>query len=152
MNSKPCPELPDWVAGRLPSEEAGVVAAHVDACAECAAEAVVIRALLAARPEAPRDLAARISAALRDEESVALAAGRVRRWPAWAASAAAVLALAMGTYAVSVQDTPDFSGLGQIPTEEGSVWISEDGIVAGAPVLGELPDDALLALLEEMGG
>ena len=149
MSSKSCPQLPDWVAGRLPSEDARAVAAHVDACAECAAEAAVIPALLAARPEAPPDLAPRVSAALRSEKPSVL---RARRWPAWAASAAAVLVLAVGTYVVGIRDAPDFSGLGQIPTEEGSVWISDDGIVAGAPVLDELSDDALLALLEEMGG
>ena len=152
MSSKSCPQLPDWVAGRLPSEEARAVARHVDACAECAAEAGLLRALLAARPEAPWDLAPRVSAALRDNEPVVLRPRRVRRWPAWAASAAAVLVLAAGAYWVGIRDAPDFSGLGQIPTEEASAWISDDGIAAGAPVLDELPDDALLALLEEMGG
>lgn len=152
MSSKSCPQLPDWVAGRLPSGEARAVAAHVDACAECAAEAGLLRALLAARPEAPRDLAPRVSAALRDDEPVAPRGRAVRRWPRWAASAAAVLVLAAGGYWVGIRDAPDFSGLGQIATEEASGWISDDGIVAGAPVLDELSDDALLALLEEMGG
>lgn len=152
MSSKSCPQLPDWVAGRLPSEEARAVAAHVDACAECAAEAGLLRALFAARPEVPRDLAPRVSAALRDNEPVVRRARRVRRWPGWAASAAAVMVLAAGAYWVGIRDAPDFSGLGQIPTEEGSAWISDDGIAAGAPVMDELSDDALLALLEEMGG
>ena len=36
--------------------------------------------------------------------------------------------------------------------EDAGVWIADDAFVAGAPVLEELSDDDLAALLEDMGG
>jgi len=158
MSEKACAEwverLPEWVARRLPSEEAAALAEHVRACPDCAAEARVIRALVGARPDAPAGLAVRVSAALRREPvagSPRSSHSRLRRWPAWAASAA-VLALAAGSYLLGTGDRSNIDGLGQFQAEGGSVWISDDGIVAGAPVLDELSEDALTALLEEMGG
>jgi hypothetical protein len=35
--------------------------------------------------------------------------------------------------------------------EESQVWIVDDGSVAGAPVLDDLSDEAMAALLEELG-
>jgi hypothetical protein len=34
--------------------------------------------------------------------------------------------------------------------EEGSLWVADDGLVAGAPTLDGLSDQALLLLLEEL--
>jgi len=156
MSTTRCAELadrlPDWVAGRLPSAPATEVAEHVGACAECAAQVDTLRALLAARPSAPADLAARTRAALRAAESVRLPSARgPRRWTAWATSAAAVLVLVVGTFALREGDPMQTTPLGDSAGEE-SFWIADDGIVAGAPVLDDLSEDALATLLEEMGG
>jgi anti-sigma factor RsiW len=156
MSTTSCAELadrlPDWVAGRLPSAQATEVAAHVGACADCAAQVATLRALLAARPSAPADLAARTRAALRAAEQERVPAPRVgRRWAGWATSVAAVLVLVVGTFVLGEGDPTEATDLGEIAGEE-SVWIADDGIVAGAPVLDDLSEDALAALLEEMGG
>ena len=148
--------LPDWVAGRLDGPRSDEIAAHVAACPACAAEADVVRRLHAARPVAPLDLALRITAAARAQKITGRGPRRGMRRiaPAWALSAAAVLALAVGT-------TVFIDGRGPGPTElaeqvavdeDAGVWIADDAFVAGAPVLEELSDDDLAALLEDMGG
>ncbi len=71
-------------------------------------------------------------------------------WAAWATSAAAVLLLALGTFVLRDGATDPPADLGEIALEE-SVWIAEDGIVAGAPLLDQLPEDVLALLLEEIG-
>lgn len=73
-----------------------------------------------------------------------------RAWAAWATSAAAVLLLALGTFVLRDGATDPPADLGEIALEE-SVWIAEDGIVAGAPLLDQLPEDVLALLLEEIG-
>lgn len=162
--------LPDWSAGRLAEAEAGALTEHLAGCASCAAEAEVVGSLVATRPAPPLDLAARIAAAARSDVEREHAIARVSakgsaraRVPAWALSAAAVLALAFGTTWIDrPQETlpavsPTAAALGEVPVENGlavenAVLISDDGVVAGAPVLDELSDDNLVALLEEMGG
>ena len=172
--------LPDWVAGRLAAGEADGVAAHVRGCADCTAESELLRGLVATRPAVPADLASRIVAAARASDALAAPAAssvrplRPRRaWsvrPAWALTAAAALVLAVGTTVVSRRAaepvgemavrapvSPVAAVLGEVPVpEEGSVqnavWISDDAEVAGAPVLDDLSDESLAALLEEMGG
>ena len=153
MNPTVCADLadrlPDWVAGRLPADQARQVAEHVGTCADCAAQAATVHAVLAARAPVPADLAARTLAALRNAEPIP---GRwTRRWTSWAGSAAAVLVLAVGTFVLRAGDTGEPLDPGPVAVDE-SVWIADDGIVAGAPVLDELSEDALAALLEEMGG
>ena len=79
----------------------------------------------------------------------------VTRRPAhtwWGVSAAAIAALALGIGIVS-QQASDPSG--DIPAfareaEEGEIWLSDDGLVAGAPALDDLSDEALLELLDEL--
>ncbi len=150
--------LPDWAAGRLARDashdEESRVAAHLSACASCAAEAALLRSLLATRPEAPADLAPRLSAALRAQTPAPAHRSRRLR-PAWALPAAAVLVLAIGTSVLRnrVAPTDADSALGEVAVvDDAGVWIAEDGMVAGAPVLEDLSDEALAALLEEMGG
>ena len=158
MSSIACAEvadrLPDWVAGRLSLREAAGVTEHVAGCEECARDATAIRTLLAGRPQAPADLAARMSAALRAEDALrgSRAPAPTRRPRGWVVSAAAVLVLAVGTYVLGGGEPTETAGLGQLPVDEGSVWMAEDGVVAGAPVLDDLSEDALATLLEEMGG
>ena len=148
--------LPDWVAGRLDGPSADDVAAHVLTCASCAAEVEVVRRLHAARPAAPSDLARRITAAARAQNPSARGPRRgVRRIaPAWALSAAAVLALAVGTTIYMDRREPVPTELAEqvAVDEDAGVWIADDAFVAGAPVLEELSDDDLAALLDDMCG
>jgi hypothetical protein len=153
MSANGCVEigdrLPDWVAGRSSASDADEIARHLAACAECSAQAAAIRAVWRARAEPPADLAGRIGAAL-----AAAPPAPARRWMRWAGSAAAVLVLAVGSFVARAGDPgepAELARLGQVVTEQ-SVWIPDDGVVAGAPVLDELSDDDLAALLQEMGG
>jgi hypothetical protein len=103
----------------------------------------LVRLLHATRVEAPAGLLDRIA---RD------AVGRrpTRTW--WGISAAAIAALALGIGVVS----NDASAPGaEVPVfvreaEEGEIWLSDDGLVAGAPALDDLSDEALLELLDEL--
>jgi hypothetical protein len=143
--------LPDWVAGRLDQASADAVAGHVGTCARCAGEVDLLRMLGETRPVVPADLATRITGAVRARAGSVSVLRRRRLAPAWALSAAAVLVLAVGTTVLI--DAPAPSELGEVVVEDDAeAWIAEDAVVAGAPVLEELSDDDLAALLEEMGG
>ncbi|MSR35175.1 MAG: zf-HC2 domain-containing protein [Gemmatimonadetes bacterium] len=158
--------LPDWAGGRTSGAEADAVAAHLSACASCAADAALLRALHAARPAAPADLATRIAQAARSGPGVAARPRRLRRIAsAWGITgAAAVLAFAVGRVVIydrgrpvqgPVQSPVQDAALGEVAVEttaDAGVWISDDVLVAGAPVLEELSDAEMAALLEEMGG
>ena len=154
MSPNACAELgdrlPDWVAGRLAPGEGEGVAAHVRSCAECAAQAALLRGLFEGRPPAPPGLAERIVGALGSGE-IAGATRRPRRvWPVWATSAAAVLVLAVGSLLLGDDRAGEPDRLGQVAVDDAGAWIADDGIVAGAPLLDELSDQTLAALLEEM--
>jgi hypothetical protein len=45
-----------------------------------------------------------------------------------------------------VLDVPAFVS----EAEEGEIWLSDDGLVAGAPAFDDLSDEALLELLDEL--
>lgn len=160
MNTTAChgieEQLPDWIGGRLPDEETARVAAHVGGCAQCAAEARVLRVLFGSRPQAPAGLASRISDALRarPEPVTAPSVTGLRQFRrAWGLPAAAVLVLAVGTAVLQRGQDPVGQGIRLGEIEEGvEVWIADDGMVAGALVLAELSDEALAALLEELDG
>ena len=147
--------LPDWASGRLDDAESALVAAHVAGCDDCSAQASVLGALFATRPEAPSGLAERIVHAARVQAHALPGAVTKRAWrrPAWALSAAALLVLAVGTTILlrAPQMIEVASVLGEVPLEESQVWIADDGAVAGAPVLDDLSDEALATLLEELG-
>lgn len=170
MKERSCRELadllPDHVAGRLAVEESGRMERHLRACADCAAELVLLRALAASRPAVPSGLAARISAAaLADRAPGAGPRGRPhdpdrrtsgapgwrrRLRPAWALPVAAALVLALGT-ALLREAGRGPSGLGEVAVDDPSeVWLGEEGVVAGAPVLDELSDEVLVTLLAEL--
>ena len=142
--------LPGWAAERLSPEEARAVAEHVASCVDCAGQVAVIRAVRAGRPSAPAGLAERIGTVIRDAEPAPRPAPVRCAWAAWATSAAAVLLLALGTFVLRDGATDPPADLGEVALEE-SVWIAEDGIVAGAPLLDQLPEDVLALLLEEIG-
>jgi anti-sigma factor RsiW len=135
--------IPDLVAGRLPAADAARVHGHVKTCADCRAELDLVRLLHATRAEVPAGLLDRITRQT------------ARRRPArtwWGISAAAIAALALGIGIVSDDasapgsDVPAFVR----EAEEGEIWLSDDGLVAGAPALDDLSDEALLELLDEL--
>lgn len=138
--------IPDLVGERLSAAEASRVAAHLDTCADCRAEAELVRLLHAARPQVPVGLAGRVLAAVRADRP----RGR-RPWWGLAAAAVAVLALGIGVASRSPTDTvtgvPGFVAQG---TSTSGAWVSDNGMVAGAPALDGLSDAALQTLLEEM--
>lgn len=139
--------LPDFAAGRLGAEQVRVIEAHLPSCAECRAEFELIQMLLDAPPAVPERLAESVVSALRTSRR---SVGR----PWWGISAAAVAAIALGI-GVST-DRPD-TVVGPVPgfaseADEGEAWLSDDGLLAGAPSIDGLSDEALLELLEELSG
>ena len=137
--------IPDFVASRLASEEADQVERHVQTCADCLAELELAQILFASRASVPEALLERI---LRN--SVTVRAAPARTW--WGVSAAAVAALALG---IGITADPAPETPAEVPgfateTEEGEVWLSDDGLLAGAPALDDLSDEALLQLLDEL--
>ena len=139
--------LPDFIGGRLAPADAALVEAHLGGCPECGDEAALLRLLFAARPAAPAELERRIEGSTR----------RARRGayhPWWGLAAASVAAVALGIGVMS-RDTPAVEEV-EVPgivaeVEETSLWVADDGLVAGAPALEGLSDEALLLLLDEMG-
>jgi anti-sigma factor RsiW len=108
--------LDDWTAGELPVAEARAVDAHLDACAQCRAEADALRRLLdevAALPAEvapPRDLwagiAARIEApapAAVEEKVIPITRARGWRPPQWVQMAAAAVVLVVSSSLVTLQ-------------------------------------------------
>jgi hypothetical protein len=65
---------------------------------------------------------------------------------------AAVLALAVGVPVVlsSRDDAPESAGVLALADGEAGLWFDDDLMVAGAPALSELSDEALAELLEEL--
>jgi anti-sigma factor RsiW len=137
--------IPDYVSGGLAAPERARVDAHVRACAECGAELALAGVLFASRPAVPASLLGRIERAARAD----------RRTPAhtwWGVSAAAIAALALG---IGIMSNAATESGAEVPgyayeAEEGEIWVSDDGLVAGAPALEELSDEALLQLLDEL--
>ncbi|HKJ03407.1 MAG TPA: zf-HC2 domain-containing protein [Longimicrobiales bacterium] len=136
--------IPDFSAGRLARAEATAVQEHLDGCEDCRAEAELVALLFAARPPVPAGLAESIEGHVRFRRA---SGGR----PWWGLAAAAVAAVALGIGVSSrstseVEDVPayvaDMQGL--------SPWVSDDGLIAGAPALDGLSDEALETLLDEM--
>ena len=137
--------LPDYAAGRLGAEQLGVVEAHVPSCPECRAEVELIRMLLDAPPAVPDRLADEVVSAVRTSR-------RPVRRPWWGISAAAVAAIALG---IGVSTDRSGTVAGPVPefaseADEAEAWLSDDGLLAGAPSIDGLSDEALLELLEEL--
>ena len=140
--------IPLWVAGATDADESAGVEQHLAACAECRAEAELVRSLFESRPEVPEGLAERI------ETAVHFQAGAVRR-PWWGLAAAAVAVLAIGI-GVTGDRSPTLVDVPVYASEdaESELWLSDDGLIAGAASLDQLSDEALEQLLSElaMGG
>jgi anti-sigma factor RsiW len=136
--------IPDFVSSRLGVDDLEAVESHVTECGECRAELELAQMILASRPRVPAGLLERVMGAV-------LAERRVPSRPWWGVSAAAVAALALGIGISSERSQPpvEVPGFAR-EVEEGDVWLSEDGLIAGAPLFEGLSDDALVVLLDEM--
>ena len=139
--------LPDFVGGRLAPADAALVEAHLSDCSECGDEAALVRLLFDARPAAPTGLAGRIEGSTRTT-------GRRTYHPWWGVAAASVAAVALGI-GVTSREAPSVDDV-EVPgivagVGETSIWVADDGLVAGAPALEGLSDEALLLLLDELG-
>ncbi len=139
------------------------VVEHIATCAECGAELELVRVLAASRPAAPDGLASTISAAVLADASLASGSdtppaaavepGRRRSvTPWWQLTAAAVAALALGVGVTSSLGTPDLDVAPEYASEleEGDLFVSGDGLLAGAPALEALSDEALMQFLDEL--
>jgi predicted anti-sigma-YlaC factor YlaD len=138
--------LPGFVGGRLAPADAALVEAHLSECSECGDEAALVRLLFDARPAAPAGLSRRI------EGSTRMSSRRAYH-PWWGVAAASVAALALGIGVIS-RDVPAADDV-EVPgivagVGETSIWVVDDGLVAGAPALEGLSDEALLLLLDEL--
>jgi anti-sigma factor RsiW len=136
--------IPDFVASRLGAEDLEAVESHVTDCGDCRTELELAQMILASRAPVPAGLLERVTLAVAADRRAA-----ARPW--WGISAAAVAALALGIGMSSERA----SGPGDVPgfayeVEEGAVWLSDDGLVAGAPLFEGLSDEALVALLDEL--
>jgi hypothetical protein len=123
----------------------GALRSHLASCSRCAGEAAFMVRVARARPEPPAGLVPAILGAV----------GRVSPMAGWwsgTMAAAAVLVLALGVGLVSQQvDSAEAWGAVEdfvmdAPVED---WGEDEWYVAGAPVLEALPDQMLLALLQE---
>ncbi len=138
--------IPAYVAGGLSPTARTELSAHLDTCAECREEAELVALLSASRPEAPPALSGRIQSALERR-------GRTVLRPWWGLAAAAVAALALGIGVTSRQQGSSVEVPAYVAgVDEEGLWLSDDGLIAGAPALDGLSDDALEQLLAEMSG
>lgn len=137
--------IPDFVGSRLGAEECASLEAHIEECAECCEEVELARSIYVTRAAIPDGLAVRVMENVRCER-------RAPRRPWWGLSAAAVAALALGIGITSEPDgqsgleSPDF--VYEVGDE--GIWLSDDGLLAGAPSFEGLTDEALLQLLDEL--
>lgn len=138
-------QIPDYVAGALDAEQRAMVESHARACAACRAELELAQVLFDSRPAVPAALIGRLERAVAADRPAP-----TRTW--WGLSAAAIAALALGI-GISSSGAPEAAT--DVPgyayeADEGEIWLSDDGLLAGAPALGELSDEALLELLDEL--
>jgi anti-sigma factor RsiW len=136
--------IPDFIGSRLGDEELDEVERHITECGECRAELELAQMIFASRASVPESLLERVR-----RSAVAAPRAPSRAW--WGVSAAAVAALALGIGISSEQtettlDVPGFAS----EVEEGVVWSSDDGLMAGAPLFDALSDESLLQLLDDL--
>jgi ferric-dicitrate binding protein FerR (iron transport regulator) len=149
MKDMQCADAREWIpllaSTELDPSVRQEAEAHVAACADCRREADLVALLMATRSEPPAGLS----------DSIRVAVGRGRRArsrPWWGFSAAAVAVLALGIGVLSSRDvSPIAVPVYAADTGEGGLWLSEDGLVAGAPALDGLSDEALEQLLSDLG-
>jgi hypothetical protein len=137
--------IPDVVGAAASAEGRERFDAQVRQCPDCRAELELARIIYSSRAAAPHALLERIQHAAREDRRAP-----ARTW--WGVSAAAIAALALG---IAITSDPAPGASGDVPgyaseAEEGEIWLSDDGLLAGAPALGDLSDEALLQLLDEL--
>ncbi len=137
--------IPDYAAGRLNDDEIALAGLHFADCNECRDELDLVQLVFSSRVMEPEDLADKINAAVHNHRVTGH-----RQW--WGAAAAAVALLAIGLNMIM-----DRSGSGDLPLAESefeieseNLWLTDDALIAGAPMLGGLSDEALRQLLEEL--
>lgn len=141
--------IPGFVSDRLEEDARENVAAHLGRCAECRAEAELASLLFAARPEAPTELSMRIQAAVASQRVRVRGTGPARPW--WGLAAAAIAAVALGIGVTTGQNGSEADLPAYVTgAESAELWLSDDGLIAGAPTLDGLSEEALVQLLEEM--
>ena len=137
--------IPDYAAGRLTDDEIALADLHFADCNECRDELDLVHLVFSSRAMEPEGLAIKINAAVHSRRVTGH-----RQW--WGAAAAAVALLAIGLNMIL-----DRSGPGDLPLAESefeieseNLWLTDDALIAGAPMLGGLSDEALTQLLEEL--
>ena len=137
--------IPDYAAGRLADGEKESADLHFKDCRECCDELDLVRLVFSSRAAHPEGLADKINAAVRGRRVAGL-----RQW--WGLAAAAVAVLAIG-----LNMTLDRTGFTDLPLTESefeidseNLWLTDDGLIAGAPMLEGLSDEALTQFLEEL--
>jgi hypothetical protein len=152
MNNEMCGTvrelIPDFVGNRLSEVGLQTVERHVVDCRQCAAELELAQMIFAGRPRVPEGLLERLVTSVRTARAPHVEPSR--GW--WSVAAAAVAALALGiglSSHASVGAPADVPGYAY-EVDEGEIWVSDDGLLAGAPLFDDLSDDALLQLLDEL--
>ena len=137
--------LPDFAAGRLDASERAQVVSHIATCEECRDELELVGLLFESRVSAPVGLDDRVLEAVTRRP-------RPAHRPWWGLSAAAVAAIALGIGISSEDGALTNPPVDEFATEfeEGEFWVSDDGLLAGAPSLEGLSDEALMEFLEEL--
>tara|TARA_B100000029_G_scaffold367901_1_gene361343 strand:+ start:629 stop:1105 length:477 start_codon:yes stop_codon:yes gene_type:complete len=137
--------IPDYAAGRLADSEKESADLHFKVCRECHDELDLVRLVFSSRATHPEGLADKIKTAVRSRR----VSGRRQGW-GLAAAAVAVLAIGLNM-------TLDRTGFANQPLTESefeieseNLWLNDDGLIAGAPMLEGLSDEALTQLLEEL--
>ena len=137
--------IPDYAAGRLADDEIALAGLHLADCNECSDELDLAHLIFSSRAMEPEGLAEKINVAVHNHRVTGH-----RQW--WGATAAAVALLAIGLNVIM-----DRSGSGDLPSaksefeiESENLWLTDDALIAGAPMLGGLSDEVLMQLLEEL--
>jgi anti-sigma-K factor RskA len=164
MSRLSCAEVRD----RLPDVlarggEDGEIRAHLEACADCRAEAALVASLRRHAPAPPPGLHARVVQAVQERPVPVRPATMVRptRWRLhgtwqWAAAASVVVALGAGALTWTLaRARADDAAAAPLPVESSleaplPEMPAADGMVAGAAVLDGLTDAQLKSLLAEL--
>lgn len=106
VNAEVRDALPDFVNNRLSDRDAAIMKEHIDSCADCQAEAAILREARASQMLAPKIDASRIAASIPPYAAVHPAQARraVSRRPWLVAAAAAIVAI--GGYAIVNRPAP----------------------------------------------
>lgn len=163
--------IPDVATERAAERDSSLVENHVGRCRDCRLEAELVTLVWTTRPRAPDDLAASVrdaveAAPLLLPSLVARSTGAAEpvevsrrgrptyrsRWTTGAspgrAAAVLVAVLGIGYLTTVARDGAELPPYARELSEYGSIWIAEDGTIAGEPALDELSDDLLDELIE----